>query len=51
MRKRGQLPWQYFVPWIIAIVVLVLFIIIDIYLGEKGMGIIEFIARKLRIGR
>lgn len=47
--KRGQI-WDTMIPWIIAIVVLVIIIGFYATLHQKGEGAIEFFRRVLRFG-
>ncbi len=47
--KRGQI-WDTMIPWIIAIVVLVIIIGFYVTLHQKGEGAIEFFRRVLRFG-
>lgn len=40
--KKGQLVWDTLMPWIIAIVVLILSFVLYYVLKGKGTGAIEF---------
>ena len=50
MRKRGQI-WETLIPWIIAIGVLALGLILIVVLKGKGEGALEFLKRVFRFGR
>ncbi len=50
MDKRGQLGFGELVPWIIAIGVLVLMVILYAAFNDKGSSIIDFLKNMWRFG-
>jgi hypothetical protein len=49
--KRGDLTWSTLVPWMIAIAVLVLTVVLYIALKGKGGGALEYLKNLFRFGR
>jgi hypothetical protein len=50
IKKRGQM-WETLIPWIIAIVTLVIVITVYIILGDKGGSALGYIRDLFRFGR
>jgi len=50
MKKKG-LVWGTIIPWLIALGVLVLMIILYIALTNKGQNALDFIKNLIRFGR
>jgi hypothetical protein len=50
MKKRGQV-WETLAPWIIALIVLVLMVILYGIISGKGTGALEFFKNLWRFGR
>ena len=40
--KKGQLVWDTLVPWVVALVVLVLIVVFYLVLKDKGISALEF---------
>ena len=49
--KRGQLAWDTLIPWIIALGVLILILMLYLGLSDKGKGLLEYLKNLLRFGR
>lgn len=49
--KRGQLIWDKLIPWIIALGVLLLMILLYFILSGKGNEALEYIQSLFRFGR
>lgn len=50
-RKRGQLVWDKLIPWIIALGLLLLMVLLYVILSGKGNEAIEYIQSLFRFGR
>ena len=48
--KKG-LVWEVIISFAIAIAVLIIFLIVDFILKERGIGLLEYIGEKLKFGR
>ena len=51
IRKRGELVWDEFIPWIIGLVVLVLIFVLYFTLSGKGQVVIDYVKSLFRFGR
>lgn len=49
--KKGELVWDELIPWLLALMVLALVIIVYMILSGKGQGYIDYIKDVLRLGR
>ena len=49
--KKGELVWDELIPWLIALMVLALVVIVYMILSGKGQGYIDYIKDVLRLGR
>jgi hypothetical protein len=50
MKKRG-IVWQTLIPWIIAVVVLILIFLMYKLFGEKGGSALDYFKNLLKFGR
>lgn len=49
--KRGELVWDHLIPWLLALVVLILVVFLYLMLSGKLGGAAEFVKGMLRFGR
>ncbi|MBS3091333.1 hypothetical protein J4217_02705 [Candidatus Pacearchaeota archaeon] len=50
MKKKGEISTEMVVWIVIAILVLIIFVVLSIYLRAKGIGAIEFVKNIFRFG-
>ncbi len=48
MNKKGFIVWDTLIPWIIALIVLVLVVLIYVGLSGKGTGLISYLKDLMR---
>ena len=51
MKKRGDLEFDTLIPWIVAILVLILIFVLYGIFSKKGTGAIEYFKQLWRFGR
>ena len=51
MNRRGQLVWDQLIPWLIAIGVLILIVILYFILTEKANSAIDFFKNLIQFGK
>ena len=48
--KKGQ-EWETLIPWLIALLVIFLMLVVSFVLSEKGQSTIEYIKNLFRFGK
>ena len=51
MKKRGELTWDTLIPWILAVGVLVIIVILYFALRGSGVNMLTYVKNLLRFGK